>query len=51
MYMLVAQEHHLWLNLAEMRDFDKIYFLDAPMSQNSLFSDIVKDIAQHFSVE
>ncbi len=32
MSALVAQERHLWLNLAEMRDADKVRFLDAPIS-------------------
>ncbi len=29
---LVAQECHLWLNLAEMRDANKVCLLDAPIS-------------------
>lgn len=28
---LVVQEHHLWLNLAKMRDAEKVCFLDAPI--------------------
>ncbi len=30
MSTLVVQEHHIWLNLAEMKDDDKARFLDAP---------------------
>ncbi len=30
MSTMVVQEHHLWLNLAEMKDVDKARFLDAP---------------------
>ncbi len=37
MSTMVVQEHHLWLNLAEMKDVDKARFLDAPISQAGLF--------------
>ncbi|KAL0202567.1 hypothetical protein M9458_000585, partial [Cirrhinus mrigala] len=30
---------HLWLNLAQMADADKVRFLDAPISQDGLFGD------------
>lgn len=50
MSMLVALELHLWRNLAEMREVDKVFFLDAPISQGGLFSNIIKDFAQQFSV-
>ncbi|KAL0170750.1 hypothetical protein M9458_035346, partial [Cirrhinus mrigala] len=43
---MVVQECHLWLYLAEMRDTDKVRFLDAPVSQASLFGDTVEDFAQ-----
>ncbi|KAI2654607.1 ORF V: Enzymatic polyprotein [Labeo rohita] len=33
MSTMVVQERHLWLNLAEMRDAEKVRFLDAPISQ------------------
>lgn len=49
MSMLVDQEHHLWLNLAEMRDVDKVHFLDAPISQVGLFITTVEDFAHQFS--
>ncbi|KAL0160772.1 hypothetical protein M9458_044497, partial [Cirrhinus mrigala] len=49
MSTLVVQEHHLWLNLAQMADVDKAPFLDAPVSQAGLFGDTVKDFAQQFS--
>ncbi|KAI2653984.1 Phosphatidylinositol 4-kinase pik1 [Labeo rohita] len=32
MSTVVVQEHHLWLNLAQMSDADKVRFLDAPIS-------------------
>ncbi len=46
---MVVQEHHLWLNLAEMKDVDKARFLDAPISQAGLFGDTVEGFAQQFS--
>ncbi len=49
MSTMVVQEHHLWLNLAEMKDVDKARFLDAPISQAGLFGDTVKGFAQQFS--
>ncbi|KAL0185468.1 hypothetical protein M9458_021165, partial [Cirrhinus mrigala] len=35
----VVQERHLWLNLPQMSDADKVRFLDAPISQAGLFGD------------
>ncbi|RXN03272.1 dihydroxyacetone phosphate acyltransferase-like protein [Labeo rohita] len=49
MSMLVVQERHLWLNLAQMADVDKARFLDSPVSQAGLFSDTVEDFAQQVS--
>ncbi len=49
MSTMVVQEHHLWLNLAEMKDVDKARFLDAPISQAGLFGDTVEGFAQQFS--
>ncbi|KAL0148133.1 hypothetical protein M9458_056535, partial [Cirrhinus mrigala] len=61
---VVVQECHLWPNLAEMHllrcpdksneqvlipDAEKVYFLDAPISQVGLFGDIVEEFAQQFS--
>ncbi|KAL0195082.1 hypothetical protein M9458_008661, partial [Cirrhinus mrigala] len=39
MSTMVVQERHLWLNLAQMSDVDKVRFLDAPVSQIGLFGD------------
>ncbi|KAI2653956.1 Transmembrane protein 255B [Labeo rohita] len=39
MSTIVVQERHLWLTLAQMADVDKSRFLDAPISQGSLFGD------------
>ncbi|RXN21499.1 interferon-induced very large GTPase 1-like protein [Labeo rohita] len=40
---------HLWLCLADMRETDKIRFLNAPVSQTGLFGDAVENFAQQFS--
>ncbi|KAL0147132.1 hypothetical protein M9458_057656 [Cirrhinus mrigala] len=49
MSTMVVQERHLWLNLAQMSDVDKVRFLDASVSQVGLFGDTVEDFAQQFS--
>ncbi|KAI2653661.1 Gag-Pol polyprotein [Labeo rohita] len=49
MSTMVVQECHLWLNLSQMSDADKVRFLDAPISQAGLFYDTVEDFAQQFS--
>ncbi len=46
---LVLQECHLWLTLADMRESDKLRFLDAPISQAGLFGEAVEGFAQQFS--
>ncbi|KAL0148328.1 hypothetical protein M9458_056390, partial [Cirrhinus mrigala] len=38
MSTMMVQERHLWLNLAEMRDVEKVRFLDAPISQAGRFT-------------
>ncbi len=49
MSTLVVQERHLWLCLADMRDTDKVRFLNSPVSQTGLFGDTVEKFAQQFS--
>ncbi|KAL0160102.1 hypothetical protein M9458_043827, partial [Cirrhinus mrigala] len=49
MSTMVVQERHLWLNLAEMRDAEKVRFLDAPISHAGLFGKTVEEFAQQFS--
>ncbi len=49
MSTLVVQERHLWLNLADMREPDKVRFLNAPVCQAGLFGDAVESFAQQFS--
>ncbi|KAI2655866.1 Bifunctional glutamate/proline--tRNA ligase [Labeo rohita] len=43
MSTMVVQERHLWLCLAGMRETDKIRFLNALVSQTSLFGDAVEN--------
>ncbi len=50
MSTLVVQERHLWLNLADMCEPDKVRFLNAPVCQAGLFGDTVENFAQQFSV-
>ncbi|XDV12537.1 hypothetical protein PO909_001180 [Leuciscus waleckii] len=49
MSTLVVQERHLWLNLVDMSDADKVRFLDYPISQDGLFGDAVEICAKQFS--
>ncbi len=49
MSTLVVQECHLWLCLADMRDTDKVRFLNSPVSQTGFFGDAVENFAQQFS--
>ncbi len=49
MSMLVVQEHHLWLCLTDMKEQEKVQFLNAPVSQTGLFGDAVESCAQQFS--
>jgi len=48
MSTLVVQEHHLWLNLTEIKEVNKISFLDSPISQASLLGEAVEIFAQQF---
>ncbi len=43
---LLVLERHLWLNLTEMKDADKVPFLESPVSPTSLFGPAVEDIAE-----
>ncbi len=49
MSTLVVQERHLWLNLADMCEPDKVRFLNSPVCQAGLFGDVVENFAQQFS--
>ncbi len=49
MSTLVVQERHLWLGLTDMKEQEKVQFLNAPVSQTGLFGDAVESCAQQFS--
>ncbi len=49
MSTLVVQECHLWLCLNDMKEQEKVQFLNAPVSQTGLFGDAVESCAQQFS--
>ncbi len=49
MSTMVVQERHLWLCLADMKEADKVRFLNAPVSQTDLFGGAVENFAQQFS--
>ncbi|XP_016313464.1 contactin-3-like [Sinocyclocheilus anshuiensis] len=49
MASLVVLECHLWLTLTEMKDADKIPFLDAPVSPKGLFGPAVEGFAVRFT--
>ncbi len=44
MSTLVIQERHLWLCLADMKEQEKVQFLNAPVSQTGLFGDAVESL-------
>ncbi len=45
---LVAAERHLWLNLTEIREKEKAFLLDAPISSSGLFGDAVNTVVDKF---
>ncbi len=44
----VAAERHLWLNLTEIRERDKVFLMDAPISQSGLFGKEVSAVVDKF---
>ncbi len=44
----VAAEHHLWLNRTEIREKEKVFLLDAPISQSGLFGEAVSSVVEKF---
>lgn len=44
----VAAEHHLWLNLTEIHEREKVFLLDAPISQSGLFGEAVNSVVEKF---
>ncbi len=49
MSSLIVLEHHLWLTMTEMKEADKVPFLDAPVSSGSLFGPAVEGFAERFT--
>ncbi len=49
MCSLVVLERHLWLTLTEIKDADRVSFLDAPISPSGLFGPAVKGFAERFT--
>lgn len=45
----MVQKYHRWPNLAEMRDVEKVHFLNTPISQVGLFGNTVEKFSQQFS--
>ncbi len=48
MSALVATERHLWLNLPDIREKDRRFLLDAPVSTTGLFGDTVNSVVDRF---
>ncbi len=48
MSSLIVLECHLWLTMTEMKEADKVHFLGAPISSDSLFGPAVEGFAERF---
>ncbi|XP_032363307.1 uncharacterized protein LOC116675969 [Etheostoma spectabile] len=48
MSALVATERHLWLNLSDIRQKDREFLLDAPVSTTGLFGEAVDSVVDRF---
>lgn len=48
MVAMVATERHLWLNLSEMKDKDRFFLLDAPLSPSGFFGNAVNTVVDRF---
>ncbi|MGL5643618.1 MAG: hypothetical protein ACRCW3_02480, partial [Metamycoplasmataceae bacterium] len=48
MASLVATERHLWLNLTEIKERDKSFLLNVPLSPDGLFGDAVSSVTERF---
>ncbi len=44
----VAADRHLWLNLTNIREKEKVFLLDAPISQSGLFREAVSLVVGKF---
>lgn len=48
MAAMVVSERHLWLNLSGIREKDRAFLLDAPISPSGLFGDSVNIVVDRF---
>ncbi|KAL0194819.1 hypothetical protein M9458_008391, partial [Cirrhinus mrigala] len=48
MAALVATERHLWLTLSDMKEKDRVFLLDAPLSPSGLFGDAVNSVVDKY---
>ncbi len=48
MAAMVSTERHLWLNLTGIKERDRSFLLDAPVSPSGLFGDAVNSVATRF---
>ncbi len=48
MAVSVGAECHLWLNLTEIREREKVFLMDAPISQSGLFGEAVSAVVDKF---
>ncbi|KAI2667130.1 Transposon Ty3-G Gag-Pol polyprotein [Labeo rohita] len=48
MAALVAAERHLWLTLSDMKEKDRVFLLDAPLSPSGLFGDSVNSVVDRY---
>ncbi len=44
----VVAERHLWLNLTEICEKEKVFLLDAPIPQSGLFGEAVSSVVEKF---
>ncbi len=49
MSSLIGLERHLWLTMMEIKEADKVPFLDAPVLSGSLFGPAVEGFAERFT--
>ncbi|KAI2645311.1 Transposon Ty3-G Gag-Pol polyprotein [Labeo rohita] len=48
MAALVAAERHLWLTLSDMKEKDRVFLLDAPLSPSGLFGNSVNSVVDRY---
>ncbi len=48
MAALVATQRHLWLNLSQISEKDRVFLLDAPISPSGLFGNAEDKVVDRF---